>query len=171
MIWCLLARFGLFCAKWLSARFNSAWRQFYLASRPSRLAIYPASQPCLLEEFVFILVLILTLVSIRLGHRIGLASKIPFYLVSYLSIRHPKNYGVKTRKFPGRGKHQHPVSSTKRYFKPRSIWLLYGTICIFVHHRWKQKHVSVSISISRDDGNWNMFLFPQIQQSWPYKPQ
>jgi hypothetical protein len=39
-----------------------------------------------------------------------------------------QNYGVKTRKFHGRGKDPLPVSSMKRYFKPRSIRLPYGTI-------------------------------------------
>ena len=114
----------------------------------------------LLEEFVFVLVLILTLVLIGLGRRIGLGSKILFYLLSYLFICHLQNYGLKTRKFPGRGKDPLPVSLTKRYFKPRSIRLSYGTICIFIHHRWKRKHVSVSIS--RDDGNGNMFPLPRI---------
>ncbi len=110
-----------------------------------------------LEELVFVLVLILTLVSIVLGFRIGLGSKIPFYLLSYLSIRHSRNYGVKTRKFPGRGKDPLPVSSTKRYIKPRSVHLPYGTICIFIHHRRKRKLVSVSLS--RDDGNGKSFGF------------
>ena len=87
---------------------------------------------------ISVLVLILTLVSTGQGCRIHLASKIPFYLLSYLSICHLRNYGVKTRKFHGRGKDPLPVSSTKRYFKPRSICLPYGTICIFVRVQIKQ---------------------------------
>ena len=107
---------------------------------------------------IFVLVLILTLVSIGLGHWIGLGSKIPFYLLSYLSTCHSQNYGVKMRKFTGRGKDPLPVSSLKRYFKPRSVCLPYGTICICVLYKWEQKHVSISISTT--DGNRNMFLFP-----------
>ena len=86
----------------------------------------------MLEEFDFVLVLILMLVLIGLGRQIGLGSKIPFNLLSYLSIHHSRNYGVKTRKLPGRGKDPLSVSSTKRYFEPRSVHLPYGTICIFV---------------------------------------
>jgi hypothetical protein len=72
------------------------------------------------------------------GPRISLASKNPFLLALVLSIRHSQNYGVKTRKSRGRGKYPLPVSSTKRYFKSRSIRLPYGTIY----------------------GNRNMFPFP-----------
>ncbi len=83
------------------------------------------------------------LVSTGQGRRIHLASKIPCYLLSYLSICHSQNYGVKTRKFHGRGKDQLPVYSTKRYFKPRSVCLPYGTI----------------------HGNRNMFPFPTNKSS------
>jgi hypothetical protein len=62
------------------------------------------------------------------GRRISLASKNPFLLALVLSIRHSRNYGVKTRKSHGRGKDPLPESSTKRYFKPRSVRLPYGTI-------------------------------------------
>ena len=77
---------------------------------------------------IFILILILTLASTGRGCRIHLASKIPCYLFSYLSICHSWNYGVKMRKFHGRWKDPLSVSSTKRYFKPRPSRLPYGTI-------------------------------------------
>ena len=58
--------------------------------------------------------------------------KNPFKLALVLSIWHLQNYGVKTRKSHGRGTDPLPVSSTKRYFKPRSVRLPYSTICTCV---------------------------------------
>jgi hypothetical protein len=110
-----------------------------------------------MEEFDFVLVLILTLVLTGRGRRIRLASKIPFYLLSYLSICHLQNYGVKARKFYGREKDPLPVSSTKK--------ILQATVRLSTvqYHVWKQKHVSVFISTT--DGNRNMFPFPTNESS------
>jgi len=58
------------------------------------------------------------LVSTRWGRRIGVASKIPFYLLSSINSSFAKLWC----------KNEKIVSSTKRYFKPRSIRLPYGTM-------------------------------------------
>ncbi len=69
------------------------------------------------------------------GRRISLASNNPFILALVLSIHHLWNYGVKMRKSHRIGKDPLPVASTKRYFKPRSVRLPYGTICTCVRVR------------------------------------
>ncbi len=119
---------------------------------------------------IFVLVLILTLVSTRRGRRIHIASKIPFYLLSYLSIRHLQNYGVKTRELHGRGKDPLPLSSTKRYSSHgpsvyRTVPYMETETCFCFHFNdwWKQTHVFISISTT--DGNDNMFPFPTNKSS------
>ncbi len=87
---------------------------------------------CVLEEFDFCTRPYSNASVDRAGTRISVASKIPpvksHFTCLVLSIHHSRNYGVKTRKFHGTGKDPLPVPSTKRYFKPWSLRLPYGTI-------------------------------------------
>ena len=103
------------------------------------------------------LVLILMLVSIGLRHRIGVASKIPFYLLSSIYSSFAKLWCEYYGETQWEGKYPLPVSSTKRYFKMQSIHgpSVYRTV---PSAQSKPQQDSMSSSISEVSWQWGRWL-------------
>ena len=93
----------------------------------------------MLEEFDFVLVLILMLVLIGLGRQIGLGSKIPFYLLSYLSICHSQNYGVKNKDISWERKGSTPCIFNKK--------ILQAAVCPSTVRYHMHIHTSMNLAI------------------------